>query len=163
MEDAGEVDRAVVVYRSNLEQDPNDQVSGTHLALAEIARGNSPGAENDLRLIEARALRAGNAVLVPQIAYGYARLGLHYDANRLLTWYEEFSAAQRVPAVNRVMMSLARGNEASALEWLKVVAEKAPYEGYAQVFRIKANVFHDPILDKPAFIALREQLGFTDL
>ena len=100
---------------------------------------------------------------MPQVAYGYARLGLQEDAERLLKWYEEFARTQRVSAANLVMMNLARDDEVGALEWLNVVAEKAPYEGINVVKRIKANVFSDPILNKPAFVELRQQLGYTDL
>ena len=31
------------------------------------------------------------------------------------------------------------------------------------ILRIKANVWEDPILNKPEFVAVRERLGFTDL
>ncbi len=49
------------------------------------------------------------------------------------------------------------------MEWLNMIAEKEPYEAYILVHRINANAFGDPVLDKPGFVELREQLGFTDL
>jgi len=97
-------------------------------------------------------------------------LGLHEDAERLLNRFEELAAEQRElaaeqreSAANWVMFNLALGDEDEAFRWLERVAEKGPYEGYYNVQWIKANLYHDPVLDKPEFAALREQLGFTDL
>ena len=101
--------------------------------------------------------------MLPQVAYVYAQLGRPDDVERVLKKFEE-SAAQVTPAsVSRMVASLAKGDEEEALEWLRKAAEKRPYEGFILTFRVKRNVFGSPILEKPEFVVLREQLGFTDL
>jgi hypothetical protein len=91
-------------------------------------------------------------------------LGLQDDAARVLDRFEEIVAGRRMPALAWMNVSLARGEEGRALEWLRQAAEaKEPYEGYVLVLNHRANLFQEPILDRPEFVALREQLGFTDL
>ena len=71
---------------------------------------------------------------------------------------------RHVAAISWVDANLARGDEAEALRWLRIAAEdREPYAAFNRQLAIKRNTFGNPILDKPEFIALREQLGFTDL
>ena len=77
---------------------------------------------------------------------------------------ESLAANERVAVVNRVLISLAHGETEEAFSLLKSAAEdKEPYEAPEVVTRIKANVFEDPVLERPEFVELRERLGFTDL
>ena len=112
----------------------------THLANTKIQLGDRDEAGAILRRIEAPAIATVFAIMAPQVAYGYSQLGLQRDADRVVAALEE-----------------------AALIWLRIVAEKEPYEGYALVNRIKANVFQDPVLETSEFIELRNQIGFTDL
>ncbi len=124
--------------------------------------GNRVEAERMLRLAELAA--RDNSVFLPQVIYGYGRLGLQEDVERLATHLEQLAADQRVTAGNWAMISLARGDHEEALSLLESAAEeKKPYESPVLLMRIKMNVFEDPILDQPRFVAVRERLGFTDL
>jgi len=154
---------AANAYREILEVNPLREGVRTHLALLEIILGNNAQAESELRLAEPIVYEQVAGPYLVLLGYGYSRLGLHEDAERLLNRFEELAAEQRESAANWVMFNLALGDEEEAFRWLERVAEKEPYEGYYNVQWIKANLYHDPVLDKPEFAALREQLGFTDL
>ena len=109
-------------------------------------------------------IKADNSVFAAQVAYFYTRLGLHDDAARVLAEFDERAADRTIASASRVIVNLAKGGEEQALDWLSTAAEdREVYLGQNLIMWIKANVFRDPILDQAEFVALREQLGFTDL
>jgi len=134
------------------------------VARAEMLRGNSAEAQSAIRLAEPLALNANNIVFLAGVAYLYARSGLRDDAARVLAEFDERAADRTIASASRVLVSLARGDEERALQWLTTAAEdREVYLGQNTIMRIKFNVYEDPVLDKPQFVELREQLGFTDL
>jgi tetratricopeptide (TPR) repeat protein len=160
---AGNNEAAAAAYREELAREAPDGRAQVNLALLEVARGNVAASDIELPLAREVAQSLGPGVFTPQVAFAYAQLGLNDEAEILLAEFDERAEQNRQSAATWVMAHLARGDEEQALESLKRVAEKTPYEGYNLVFRIKANIFGSAILDQPEFVAVRERLGFTDL
>jgi tetratricopeptide (TPR) repeat protein len=159
----GNIEAAAAAYREELAREAPDARAQVNLALLEVARGNVAASDIELPLAREVAQSGGPGLFTPQVAFAYAQLGLNDEAEMLMAGFDERAEQNRQSAPTWVMAHLARGDEEQALESLKRVAEKTPYEGYNLVFRIKANIFGSAILDQPEFIELREQLGFTDL
>jgi Flp pilus assembly protein TadD len=159
----GNLVAAANAYRETLEVNPRATNSRIFLALLEMNRGNLAEAEEELRLVEPLVLDDVGGPFIVQVGYGYSRLGLREDADRLLRLFEELAAEQRESAANWVIFHLAHGDEEEAFEWLQRVAAKEPYEGYFNAQMLKVNLYRDPILSRPEFEALREQLHFTNL
>ncbi len=134
------------------------------VARAEMSRGNSAEAQSALRLAEPLALDADNIVYLAAVAYLYSKLGMRDDAARVLAEFDEREADRTIASASRILVNLARGDEERALQWLTTAAEdREVYLGQNNIMRIKFNVYEDPVLDRPEFVELREQLGFTDL
>ena len=138
-----------------------------HLGILEIVFDNRVEAAKTLRLAE---LAVGDSpfsspIYLPIVIYGYGRLGLHEDVERLATHLERVIAAdQRLGVAQRVLTSLARGDDDEAFRLLESAAEdKEPYDSNVLLMHIKMNDTDDPILDQPRFIAVRERLGYTGL
>ena len=92
-------------------------------------------------------------------AYTYARLNMDQDAARFLARFDELAAEQRIPAAADILVHLARGEEEKAFHRLdEAAAEKVPYEAFNLLMSIVANIFKDPVLDKPAFAEARHKL-----
>ena len=159
----GDLDAAAAGYRAHIERFPIDPRSRAHLVQVELLSGNIAEAEGLLPLAERIAMSAPSAVMLPQIAYAYVQIGQHEDASRVLSEYERRAANGRQAGVTWVIFHLARGEDEEAFDWLERAAEREPYEGYNLVYRVKNNVFGSSILNQPEFVALRDQLGFTDL
>ena len=159
LEASGDLSAALTERRKVTRSDINH----VDLATLEVALGNNQQAEKELLLVESRALNSTNPSVLAQVVYGYARLGLREDAERLSARFDEIWAGSRIPASSLIMVSLARGEDEEALDWLtRAAEEKAPYEGFGLVMRIKANVFRDPVLDQPRFVEVREKLALID-
>ena len=158
---AGHFDRAADNFRKATELG----AVWVHMLAANLerVRGKQSEATKQLLLAEPVAM----TTTVPQwpayTAYIYARLGLDKEAERFLARFDELAAEQRVPAAVDILAHLARGDEEQALKRLDEAAvEKAPYEAFNLLMSIVANIFEDPILDKPAFSEARHKLEFTD-
>ncbi len=133
-------------------------------AHGEVSRGNSAEAQSALRLVEPLALDSDNIVFLATVAYLYSKLGMRDDVARVLVEFDERAADRTIASSSRVLVNLARGDEERALQWLTTAAEdREVYLGQNFIMRIKFNVWEDPVLDRPEFVKLREQLGFTDL
>ena len=69
---------------------------------------------------------------------------------------------RRHQAGNWALAYLAVGDAEAAREALEVVIDKIakeePDAGYLNLRLIKANIYADPVLDAPEFVALRKQL-----
>jgi tetratricopeptide (TPR) repeat protein len=160
---AGDFEGANAAHREALRINPNFYNIHWRLCLGLILSGDQAEAEAQLRLLEIGVYSA-NPVLITNVAYGFSRLGLQDDATGVLNRFEEVVAGRRMPALAWMNVSLARGEEGQALEWLRQAAEaKVPYEGYQLTLDHRINFFQEPVLDRPEFVALREQLGYTDL
>jgi len=129
-----------------------------------VSRGNSAEAQSAVRLVEPLALDSDNIVFLATVAYLYSKLGMRDDVARVLVEFDERAADRTIASSSRVLVNLAKGDEERALQWLTTAAEdREVYLGQNFIMRIKFNVWEDPVLDRPEFVKLREQLGFTDL
>jgi len=155
-------DSAYAAWKKRLEVAPGDARALSHLGILEIVFDYRVEAEKTLRLAE---LAGGDSpIYLPTVIYGYGRLGLHEDVERLGTHFERMTADQRLGAGQKAFSSLARGDLEEAFSLLKAAAEdKEPYDSNVILMRFKLNVFDDPILEHSEFVEIREKLGFTDL
>lgn len=159
---AGDLERASAVFRTVLERDPANVRSLTHLGLIEIILGDEEEARRLLRLAELSG--PDSLIFLPQIIYGYSRLGMQDDVERLVAQHEAVASGQRVAAANSALINLALGDHEEALRILESTAEnKDPYDAPFPLMHIKWNLYRDPVLDQAEFAAVRERLGFTDL
>lgn len=157
---AGRLEEALATYETAIELSPTTtNVAQTNAALLHVALGNRELAERNLKLAESFAIE-GNPLLLTQVAYGYSRLGLAEDTDRVLLVFEQAAeGGTRVADIGWAIASLARQDEERTLEWLQQVTENRPYEGYHLIMRIKANIDRDPILDRPELAQVRQALG----
>jgi TolB-like protein len=159
---AGEHDAAAAAFRRGIELAPTLSLQHAWLAEAEIARGNSEVAFNELRLAE--ELLGTNRVIISllDILYGYGRIGRGADAERLFAEVQQQSATQEIGAGGWASAYLAIGDQARALEWLRVGAERAREkkldQGFFTLMNIRMNPTADPVLEQPEFVAVREAL-----
>ena len=158
---AGRLEAALATYETAIEINPRSNVAQLNVGLLHVTLGNRDDAERNLRLSESFAIE-GLPLLLTQVAYGYSRLGLDEDADRVLGVFEQAAeGGTRVAEIGWVIASLARRDEERALQWLQRITENRPYEGYNLIMRIKANVDGDPILDRSEFAQVRQTLGTT--
>jgi len=157
---AGRLEAALATYETAIELSPaTTNVAQTNIALLHVALGNRELAERNLSLAESFAME-GNPLLLTQVAYGYSRLGLDEDTDRVLRLFEQTAeGGTRVADIGWAIASLARHDEERALEWLQRVAENRPYEGYNLIMRIKSNIDGDPTLSSSEFAQVRQTLG----
>jgi TolB-like protein/Flp pilus assembly protein TadD len=157
---AGRYDEAAALFRKSVERTP---VSLTRhwLGLMEIARGNNDAAQRELETIDRTLDQNRNMRFLPELAYGFARIGRAADAHRL---FDEIDAAVTKPvgAGTRAMAHLAIGDHEQALKWLAVAADAAknhePDPGFIQLVNLKTNVTNDPVLRRPEFVAALERI-----
>jgi len=157
---SGRLEEALTTYETAIELSPTTtNVAQTNVALLHVALGNTELAERNLKLAESFAIE-GNPLLLTQVAYGYSRLGLNEDAERVLRLFEQAAeGGTRVADIGWAIASLARHDEEMALAWLQRVTENRPYEGYNLIMRIKGNIDGDPILNRPELAQVRLTLG----
>lgn len=130
-----------------------------HAAILWHIRARTDEAEIHLRDAEMYAMQSDSPQWPALTAYAYARLGMIDDAERFLSRFEALAKQRPVPAAARILAYLARGDKNAALDYLARAAdEKVPYEAFDLLVDIATNVFHDPVLDLPAFAAAREKL-----
>ncbi len=67
-----------------------------------------------------------------------------------------------LPGTLNAVASLALGESDEALEILTILAEREASSWGIAAMHVKLNVFSDPTLDEPQFVAGRERLGFTN-
>jgi TolB-like protein len=132
------------------------------LADNDISLGNDERGLAGLRLVEQLLGENRQTVFLPELAYGYSRVGSPDDARRV---FEEIRARANdveVGAGAWAMAYLAVGDEPRALEQLEIVAAKArnhePDQGYVNVMNLRMNYLADPTLEKPEFADVLERI-----
>ena len=79
---------------------------------------------------------------------------------------QNWSSDHPTGAGDWALAHLAIGDEERTLEWLNRDAEKVeanePDVGYWSLLYVTENIFADPILDQPEFVAVRSRLGFRE-
>ena len=125
----------------------------------EIARGNNETALRHLQLSEEQLGDNPVIVFLPEIAYAYGRLQRREDAQRLFDTITARAGEQQIGLGGWIMAHAAIGDYDRALELLKQAAEKVANsevdEGFFNLMNFKMNIMHDPVLEEPEFIAVR--------
>ena len=161
-EKAGDFEAAALAWASN----GNARSARLNRVFADIINGDNAAAIEGLSDLEGTLAESGpvrefgptgeaGIVFLAEIAYAYSRLQRREDVVRIVEQIAE------PPPSALVLASLAVRDRGAALDLLNRLADERARGG--QVFQLKANPWNDPILDEPEFVALRDQLGFTDL
>jgi serine/threonine-protein kinase len=164
---AGNYDEAAAAFAAVVDDVPGEEgrlLARDWLARMEIARGNGAAALEQLRLSEAVAATAPQPVFLPMWAYAYARLGRADDARRIVAEMQQREAAgTRFGAGGWAMASLAIADEARALEWLEMAADKAAAheldEGFFNLMALRSNITNDDALRQRPFAAVLERIA----
>jgi len=139
-------------------------IQSSWLAFAEIARGNVEEARQQLDVVERALGTERPIVLLPELAYGFARAGQSTDARRV---FEEIkaAAANHAPlgAGAWAMAYLAVGDQEQVLSWLEVGAKAAahhdPDPSFINLLNLKMNVTNDQVLRQPKFVAVLNRIS----
>ncbi len=155
---AGNVDAAVDAFLRATILDPADARLYVLLGRIEGGRGNQAEAAQYLQT--AVQLIGSDAPTIVLVAHGYALAGLHEQAVEIVT---RFRALRADSAFFHALASLALGESDEALKFLTSAAESERSSYGVAPMHVKFNVFSDPTLDEPEFVAVRQRLGFTNL
>lgn len=158
---AGEPEAAIPNFEASLELDATNLVGRMYLCMALAATGRASEAERQLEFL---GELAGNGPLMVAdvMAATYARLGRNGEAQRLAN--EILASDAEVEDLGTTSLAyLALGDPDNLAQLLERAMAKAqrhePDPGFYSLMIIKHNVPHDPILDEPRFVELREALG----
>lgn len=153
---------AAAAFREAVALEPDVVVNHLWLAHAEGMLGNREEAVAGLRRAEQLPTAQASSITIANLAYAYARNGLHDDARRLLSVLATKAPDRRHHAGNWALAYLAVGDFEAARDSLEQVlakiANEEPDAGYLALRLIRANIYSDPVLDEAPFAALRRQL-----
>lgn len=159
---AGDYDAAVGDFRRGIELAPALSLQHSWLAMAEIGRGNLDEASRALE--DAEQLLGNNRSIISlvDILYGYGRVGRRADAERLFAEIQSLTAGQDIGAGGWALAYLGIGDQARALEQLRLGAERARDkvldQGFFSLMNIRMNYTGDPALEQSEFAAVRAEL-----
>lgn len=160
---AGDPDGAVPRFQQGILLAPTLPLQHSFLAMAEIARGNYGDAQELLEQAEQLTGTNRNLILLLDIAYGYGRIGLRDQAERLYREIEMLAAVQEIGTGGWTLASLAIGDQEAALEQLRLAADRAsnkvPDPGFFSLMNIRMNYTQDPVLEQTEFADLRRRLS----
>ena len=156
---AGDEEAAYSAFQRALGLNSAGQLTQLELGRIETLRGDYPRALERFRVVE--TLTQGIRV-IGYAAYAYARAGSPEDARRLFNQIQERAKTSRIPPQSWVYAYLAVGDYTQALYWLDVAADTWNSIPVALVY-IRENIFHDPVLEQPEFVAVRQKIGFKNL
>ena len=141
---------------------PDDPVFHVWLAHAEGMMGRHEEALLELRRAEQLPVAHASSVTIANLAYAYAQNESSADARRLVDMLAARALDRRHQAGHGALAYLAIGNVDAAARALQTVIEKIaneePDAGYLTLRLITTNIYSDPVLDQPEFVALRAQL-----
>lgn len=153
---------AAKAFRQAVTLEPINPVYHIWLGHAEGMLGNHAEGLVDLQRAEQLPLAHESSITIANLAYAYARNGDADRAKRLVALLTERAPDRHHQAGNWALAYLAVGDAARARESLETVitkiAARVPDAGFLTLRLIKANIYSDPVLEEPAFRALREQL-----
>jgi len=159
---SGNSEAAADAFRAAVDLSPDNPVHHLWLAHAEGMRRNTERALEALHRAEKLPVAHDSSITIANLAYAYSQNGAAEDARRLVELLAERVPDRHHQAGNWVLAYLAIGDRAQARESLETVIAKitdqVPDAGFLTLRLIRANIYSDPVLDEPAFQALREQL-----
>jgi TolB-like protein len=134
---------------------PTNPLSRVWLAYNAIALGNLVEALADLQAVEQLLGDNRPIVLLPELAYAYARIGRSDDARRLFAEIQALGSKSDIGAGTWALAYVAIGDDKQALRSLETMVQKArkhePDQGYINVMNLKMNFLADPHIKEPAF------------
>ena len=150
-------ERAAAIFRELIEEYPDAAAYHSHLAFAEIGRGDEAAALRQLQIAEELFGSRLNSYRGATIALAYAKLGRHDDVMRL------FGRLQQMDSVSQAAWSaayIALGDYDQALQRLEMaITQPETISGATNVLYFLAdNPFQDPELDSARFQALFDRL-----
>jgi TolB-like protein len=159
---AGRYDDAADQLGTAIDLAPAPPLFHTWLAFAEIGRGNPEVAARELELAE-RLLGDNRAIIyLLDMLYSYSRIGRTADVERIFAEIQAIAASQDIGAGGWAMAYVAIGDQAKALEQLRIGAERARDKvldpGFFQLMNLRMNVTDDPVLEQPEFVEVRAEL-----
>lgn len=151
----GEYSRAVESYQNCLVLNPADTGCSRNLAITEFLLGDREAALRTLRQAEA----GGGGGTLSIVAWGYGRLEQPEEARRVFARIQSIAAEQYVDPTRMAKAYLGIGDYDEALRLLRMAADNPELIKDHVGKRIVAkNEWHDPILEQPEFIEVRERL-----
>jgi TolB-like protein/Flp pilus assembly protein TadD len=161
-EHAGNIEAAIAGHRRSIALNPGNLLARQHLGLLEARVGNIQAAAEQFGFIERFFGDNVQPVYLPELAIGYAMIGLEDDARRLADAVFALAEERDMGAGSLAMANLAVGDTAGAIAQLERAAERVrnnePDQGFFSLMLIKRNVLALDVLEQPAFQDLREQL-----
>ena len=157
-----DAESAAEAFREAVSLEPDSPVYHVWLAHTEGFVGRHEDAVRELRRAEQLPIVYRSSISIVNLAYAYAQNGRPDDARRLFDMFAARGGDRRHQAGHWALAHLAVGDVEGAREALEVVIDKIakeePDAGYLTLRLIKANMYADPVLDEPRFVALRKQL-----
>ena len=157
-----DAEAALPSFREAVSLAPDSPVYHVWLAHAEGMLGRHEEAVRNLRRAEQLPIVYNSSISIANLAYAYAQNGSAEDARRLVELLAAKSSDRRHHAGHWALAYLAIGDIEAARQALEVVIAKIgkqePDAGYLSLRLIRANIYADPVLERPDFVALREQL-----
>lgn len=150
---AGEYERAQQWYEQAASATTNNALFLFELSRLASRRGDYPRALNYLNSVESKISNQSRY----QLAYGYKLARSSVDALRVIG--EEDLTRINQGRVIQAIVYLSAGQNRQALEELELAVNN-PTIAVMETAFIKNNAFADPVLDRPEFVAVRENLGY---
>jgi TolB-like protein/Flp pilus assembly protein TadD len=158
----GDHEAALAATRKSVALSPTFGMAHIVLGVVEGLQGNHEAAVRETRVGEGLVRDLTNPSFLGQLACNYGRLGLGEEAERIFHRLEEIAETRRVPNTAWIWAYQALGDEEMTLQWLNTAADHPEtYVGHFGLMLIKANLFADPLLDRPRLREARQRLGFN--
>jgi TolB-like protein/DNA-binding winged helix-turn-helix (wHTH) protein/Flp pilus assembly protein TadD len=155
---AGRYEEAAARLEQMIDASPTNAIYRHWLAYMEVAMGNSAAAVQHLQVAEMLVVGDPRINFLGPWAYAYSRAGRAAEAARFRQTMEEAASAGMPSGAGAWAMAyLATGDQARALEWLEVAAERAANHEVDEesnvLVALTTNVTNDPVLRQPEFVA----------
>lgn len=162
LQDAGNLEQAVVAFEKALELNPGDGATTWHLGACQIGMGNQEEGLRYIRLTDELASRGGSTQFLGTVAWGYGRLGALSDAEQISRELNQMPKDRYRDPVTRAVTFLGLRDEEQALAAMKEATDNLqliadPYPA----FMLSVNMLEDPILEGDQFKEVRDRLGFN--
>ncbi|MDJ0927996.1 MAG: winged helix-turn-helix domain-containing protein [Gammaproteobacteria bacterium] len=159
---ARDFDAAAETAGKGIEIRPALGITYLRLAIAEAGRGNRAEAQNALEVLERLLPDDVFPGLLANLAYAYSRIGQLDDAERIVADVGQMLPARYIQPAARAWLELATGNSGGAIDRLRSALDLRAAGDVYPLVSIRVNVWRDPILEEPEFVAIRDELSFSD-
>lgn len=155
---AGRYPEAAAQLEQMIDAAPTNAIYRHWLAYMQVAMGNSDAAIRQLEVAEMLVVGDQTINFLGPWAYAYSRAGRGGEAARFLRKMEEADSAGKPSGAGAWAMAyLATGDQARALEWLEIAAQRAANHEVDEennvLVALTTNVTNDPVLRQPEFVA----------